>query len=221
MRKTVFYHIYNRGVEKRKIFLDKQDYVVFLGYLRDYLTPKNEGELSNRLSDLKLNPRDREKISKLLKLNNFNGELELLCYCLMPNHFHFLVRQNSERTIDSFTNSLVTRYVMYFNKKYKRVGHLFQDVYKAVMIENEMQLLHLSRYIHRNPLGLESGKDEHQRLFTSLPEYLGQRKTSWIEIETIWSYFSKVDPKNSYFSFVQQTDERERIENLLLEDFEL
>ena len=140
-----FYHLYNRGVEKREIFVDDQDYAVFLSYLKDYLVQKDIQALNLRLSDPLLTSGEREKIYKLLKLNNFKDHIILLCYSLMPNHFHFLVKQDEEETIDSFLNSLLTRYAMYFNRKYKRVGHLFQDVYKAVLIESEEQLLHLSR----------------------------------------------------------------------------
>src|SRR3989344_6529764 len=88
-----FYHIYNRGVEKRIIFLDQQDYAVFLSYLKEYLLPKNEKELYERLSDPNTSAKEKDKILRLLRMNNFAEEIILLAYCLMPNHFHFFIKQ--------------------------------------------------------------------------------------------------------------------------------
>lgn len=213
--KNGYYHLYNRGVEKRNIFVDEQDYSVFLLYLKEYLTPKNEKELFARLSEEGLSWLEKEKIKKLLRLNNFSEKIDLLCYALMPNHFHFLVKQSSLNAIDSFSNSLMTRFVMYFNKKYRRVGPLFQGVYKAVFVDSESQLLHLSRYIHRNPT--ESEEINPQKVYTSLPEFLGQRKTDWVKPSIILNYFSKKNDKNSYNQFVQETNNVDVIDNLTLE----
>src|SRR3989344_6311854 len=138
-----YYHMYNRGTEKRKIFLDKQDYNVFLSYLKEYLLPKSEKELLEKLSDPLLSGTERDKILKILRLNNFSGEITLLAYCLMPNHFHFFIKQKSKGAIDKIMNSLGTRYTMYFNKKYKRVGSLYQGVYKGVLVTNQEHYLHL------------------------------------------------------------------------------
>src|SRR3989338_4061501 len=88
-----YYHIYNRGVEKRTIFKDAQDYAVFLSYLKEYLTPKNEKELNDKFSNPDISYKEKDKIIKLLRLNNFSEEITLLSYCLMPNHFHFFVKQ--------------------------------------------------------------------------------------------------------------------------------
>lgn len=205
-----YYHLYNRGVEKRLIFQDQQDYSVFLSYLKEYLLPKNEKELHERLSDPAISPRERDKILKILRLNNFSNDIILLAYCLMPNHFHFFVKQKSPKTIDKFTNSLCTRYTMYFNKKYDRVGSLYQGVYKAVLIENEAQFLNLSRYIHKQAIRIDKP--------SSYKEYLGLRKTEWVKPEEILSYFSKSNPSLSYENFVKEDDDYEMLKNLTLEE---
>src|SRR3989344_5405375 len=141
-----YYHLYNRGVEKRKIFLDDQDYTVFLSYLKEYLLPKDEKALKELLgSDISY--KEKDSVLKKLRLKNFVDEISLVAYCLMPNHFHMLVKQRSADAIDAFMSSLNTRYSMYFNRKYDRVGSLYQGVYKAVLIETDEQLLHLTRYI--------------------------------------------------------------------------
>lgn len=136
-----YYHLYNRGVEKRVIFLDEQDYAVFISYLKEYLSPKHEDELQKKLDDPNISPKEKDRMLRALRMNNFAEEITLLAYCLMPNHFHFFIKQKSAGAIDKFMNSLGTRYTMYFNKKYKRVGSLYQGVYKAVLVTTEPQFL--------------------------------------------------------------------------------
>lgn len=207
-----YYHIYNRGVEKRVIFLDQQDYSVFLSYLKEYLLPKKEKNLHERLSNPQISSVEKNKILKSLQLNNFNQEITLLSYCLMPNHFHFFVKQKSVNTIDKFMNSLATRYTMYFNRKYNRVGSLYQDVYKAILISSEAHFLHLSRYIHKQALKLNNQP-------CSYPEYIGLRKTSWINPDEILSFFSKTNPSSTYENFVMQPEESEKLKNIVLEEY--
>lgn len=149
-----FYHLYNRGVNKRKIFTDKQDYSVFLSYLKNYLSFLDRKKLDAILADNETTGQEKERIRKLLGLNNFFGRIELLAYCLMPNHFHFIFKQADKMAMEFMMRSLMTRYTMYLNRKLKRVGCLFQGVYKAVLITTDEQLLYLSRYIHRNCLSL-------------------------------------------------------------------
>ena len=204
-----YYHLYNRGVEKRLIFQDEQDYSVFLSYLKTYLTPKEKDDLLRLLSKPGLASREKDKILKELRLNNFSGEIKLLAYSLMPNHFHLLVKQKSANSIDRFMNSLGVRYAMFFNRKYKRVGSLCQDVYKAVLVESEPQLLYLTKYIHRNCLEVLASQEDVLRAYyaqpSSYPDYLGLRKTEWIYPEEILAFFSKTNPRLSYKSFVEET----------------
>lgn len=220
-----FYHIYNRGVEKRNIFQDEQDYGVFLSYLKEYLTPKNEKEIYFQLSNPNISPKEKDKLLRLLRMNNFFGEIKLLSYCLMPNHLHFEIHQHNLESIDRFINSIGTRYTMYFNEKYKRVGPLYQGVYKAVLIESDEQLLHLSRYIHKQALifkpaskgdALRSWKEKQPSSFL---DYLNLRKTSWVKTDEILNFFNKngKDYKNSYENFVTGNEDFEIISKLLLD----
>lgn len=211
-----YYHIYNRGNEKRPIFRDQQDYGVFLSYLKEYLVPKDEKELQKKLADPLLTSRERNKIVKLLQMNNFANEITLLTYGLMPNHFHLLIKQKSAESIDRFMNSLGTRYTMYFNPKYKRVGSLYQGVYKAVLVSTDEQLVHLSRYIHKQTLASQGQALQDQP--SSYPEYLGERKTKWVHSEQILSYFSKTNPTLSYRSFVEQEEDLSIIRDIIIED---
>jgi putative transposase len=203
-----FYHLYNRGVEKQVIFRDEQDYRVFLSYLKVYLEPKDTHALEMLIGDDNTPWKVKSDALKLLRLNNFHDTLSLLSYCLMPNHFHFLIHQTTADTIDRFMNSLGSRYTKYLNNKYRRIGPLFQGVYKAVLIESEEQLLYVSRYIHRNPQSLQDLQDDVLENFETYPyssydDYIGKRHTKWVKPEMILGSFSKSD-LFSYASFVKQ-----------------
>jgi len=199
--KNGFYHIYNRGVEKRVIFEDEQDYKVFLNYLKEYLSPpiKMEG----RLKTFTLKGTTFQGIPHHPK--NYFLKIELLAYCLMPNHFHLLIKQIEKGSMKDFMRSVATRYSMYFNKRYSRVGTLFQGIYKAVMIGDDNYLLHLSRYIHLNP---SEYTNDLPSAYSSYADYLGIRKTSWISTGEILSFFDKAKADffkrtNSYKDFVE------------------
>lgn len=197
-----YYHVYNRGVEKRKIFEDSQDYKVFLKNLKEALSPPPKPE------DIKITFTLRgfpfKGVPRLPK--NFSKEIELLAYCLMPNHFHLLIRQTNPGSMQSFLTSISTRYSMYFNKKCSRVGTLFQGPYKAVLVSNEPYILHLSRYIHLNP-----SKYAHNLLsaYSSYADYLGERHTAWVKKEMILSFFNQaklteLEKIHTYKDFVEK-----------------
>lgn len=110
----------------------------------------------------------------------------------------------------NFLRSLMTKYSMYFNKKYKRVGHVFQGRYKAVRVESETQFIYLSKYIHRNPLEiLPTGTVLEGYKYSSYPNYLNLFNQTWVDKTDIMSYFSKINPQESYKRFVEETDERD------------
>lgn len=194
-----YYHLYNRGVEKRDIFLDDQDYTTFLSFVSEYLTPKNIEGLTKTLQDTSLYPHEKIAIRNTLKRNNFATNLDLLSYCLMPNHFHFLLKQRLPHTIDAFMNSLGTRYTMYFNRKYKRVGPLYQGVYKAAPLTSTKQILFLSRYIH---------KQAYRTQPCSYPDYIKGQTTNWLHPQELLSYFATTYPTLSYESFVKTPEEK-------------
>jgi putative transposase len=195
------YHVYNRGVEKRTIFEDEQDFKVFLKNLKEYLSPTSETETKTTFL-----VRNKSYTGVKRRPKNYYGQLELLAYCLIPNHFHLIVKVGKGDTLKKFMQSLSTRYSMYFNKKYQRVGSLFQDRYKAILVQEEVYLLHLSRYIHLNPAEYSSNISD---AYSSYGEYLGLRKTDWIKPDVILSYFNQeVLPDfkkiNSYKKFVEE-----------------
>jgi len=203
-----YYHLYNRGVAKQPIFLDTQDYKMFLFYLKLYLTPPNlQGET------LKTPP--------TRKLKNFYNRLKLLAYCLMPNHFHLLLYQKEAEGINLFMRSLATIYAIYFNHRYKRVGTIFQGAYKAVLVETETQLVYLSKYIHRNPREiLPTRRDLVGYKYSSYGNYLRLFQQDWVKPNDILNLFSTSKPVGSYQTFVEETDERDlpTIKNIVIEE---
>lgn len=216
---NTIYHIYNRGVEKRKIYLDDQDYSVFLNYLKEYLSPP---QIFGKKSKKSLDMQDALQ-GRTFKGKNYFGQIELMAYCLMPNHFHLMIKQNTNKNaIKEFVQSLLTRYSMYFNKKYNRVGTLFQGKYKAVIIINEIYLLHLSRYIHANPY--EYTKDL-VNAYSSYSSYLGLTHTPWLKPDLILNFFennkNSVEFKNinTYKGFVEEyiKDNKEFLKDIKLE----
>lgn len=136
-----YYHIYNRGVEKRNIFLDKKDYFHFLKLLyvcnsSKSITLRNIGEQFNRGGTI----------------------VDIGAYCLMPNHFHLLCKEKINSGITMFMKKLLTAYAMYFNKKYKRSGILFQGRFKSEHADDDRYLKYLYSYIHLNPAKLKNAK---------------------------------------------------------------
>ncbi len=152
MRKVVLatgeiYHIVNRGIEKRQIFTDKREYqraLLAIDYYRF-------SDLSAGLAQV-LNLEIEKRNFFLSQVRKHNKLIDLLAYCLMPNHFHLLIKQLEEGGIKEFVSNFSNSYVRYFNTKNKRVGPLFQGVFRAVRIEDDEQLIHVSRYIHINPV---------------------------------------------------------------------
>ena len=179
-----YYHIYNRGVDKRIIFLDEQDYKVFLNNLKIYLINKEDKPINKIPFTLK--GTTFQGVPHQLK--DYHNKIELICYCLMPNHFHLLIKQSEQTVISEFMKSLTVKYSMYFNNKYKRSGQLFQSRYKAIRIGDEGYLLHLSRYIHLNPIAYTNNLID---TYSSYGEYLGLKKTKWINSEIILEYFKQ------------------------------
>lgn len=145
-----YYHIYNRGVEKRDVFLDDFDRFRFIHDLFEFNDTAPAGKFSKGKSPApsqhsEVQPPNITKRIPLVKIH---------CFCLMPNHYHMLVEQIRDGGVIDFMKKLGTGYTMYFNKRYNRVGPLFQGRFKAVHIDEKAHLRYLPLYIHLNPLDL-------------------------------------------------------------------
>lgn len=193
-----YYHVYNRGVEKRNIFLDDHDFRMFLHLLKLYLSPPTKDN-TKRLT--------RNNLVRPRPVKSIHQEIELIAFCLMPNHFHLLLKQVDRTGMTRLMRKLATAYVMYFNDKYNRVGTLFEGIYKAALIDSEYYLLHLSRYLHLNPSELTRNNLVNYP-YSSYPYYLGRKNAAWINPTPVLSYFKSeknnlLKPVNSYRDFVE------------------
>jgi putative transposase len=204
-----YYHVYNRGVDKRPIFLDTDDYSVFLSLLKEYLAPRDDNELLKKLNNSNLSISERNRIWHSIRRKNFSDEISLMAYCLMLNHFHFFLKQKTPKILNQFMGALSASYSLYFNHKYHRVGTLYEGVYKAVLINDEGQFLHLSRYIHKQALSLQ-GEALQEIQPSSYADYIGIRRTNWIHPEEILAFFSNDDKRFSYQNFVREWKEEEQ-----------
>lgn len=201
-----FFHVYNRGVEKRKIFLDEEDYKIFLYYLYIYLADPEKIKVKY------------PKLRPHLKNNNLFGKVKLIAYCLMPNHFHFLLYQLDADATTKLIKQVTIAYTRYFNTKYKRVGPLMQGKYKAASVTEESYLLHLTRYIHQNPLKVNfvlTALRNYQ--WSSYKNYLHLTQSDYLYPEEILTFFSTVNPQLTYESFVEASTEASLTEDLTLE----
>jgi putative transposase len=141
------YHIFNRGVTKQVIFHDTKDYYRFLFLILYFQSPivfKNINELIPQF----MQHRVLQKLAlEIIKKRT----VELVAFCLMPNHFHLILKESEEGGISAYMQRVLNAYSKYYNTKYQKSGHVFQGPYRAVHVEDNEQLLHLSAYIHRNP----------------------------------------------------------------------
>lgn len=160
-----YYHIYNRGVDKRVVFNNEADFSRFIKSLIEFNTLDPIGSLFE-------NSFHKPKEPKLggLAAKSEKPLVDIVCYCLNPNHFHFLLKQVSDRGIEKFMHRLSTGYTQYFNLKNKRTGSLFQGNYKAVHIDTNEYFFHLSVYINLNfrihslgGLAAKSSWEEYER----------------------------------------------------------
>lgn len=158
-----FYHIYNRGVDKRDVFSDQDDINRFFQSMKEFNVIEPIGSIyENKFQKSKNKPRSSTPKSNKL--------VEFVVYCLNPNHYHFLLTPVNDKGVEKFMQKLGTGYTNYFNEKYKRSGSLFQGRFKAVHIDTNEYLLHLSTYVNLN--------DRVHQLGSSTPK-LG--KSSWGE----------------------------------------
>lgn len=200
-----YYHVFNRGVNKRPIFGNKRDYSRAINLIRFYVSKDYPIRFSKFLF---LSTDQRREIWE--KLEKSEKYAEIICYCFMPNHFHFLLKQKVDNGISKFIANFQNSYTKYFNIKYNRVGPLLQGQFKAKKIDSENQLLHLSRYIHLNPYSsaiVGNIEDLLNYEWSSLSEYATKNKFKFCFKETVLSYFKD---KESYKEFVLDNADYQR-----------
>ncbi|MBI4039390.1 transposase [Candidatus Daviesbacteria bacterium] len=219
-RKVIFandeiYHVFNRGVEKRPTFTDKRELGRGLITLDFYRLAKLPLKLSRFL-----NLAEAERAKFRQDLNTFEKLVEIICYCLMPNHFHLLLKQKLEGGISTFVANFTNSYTRYFNTRHERIGPLFQGLFKAVLIESDEQLIHVSRYIHLNPVSsllIEPDELESYQ-WSSFPEYMGSSNKNIASPKLVLDLLpSKEKYKQFVLDQVDHARKLEQIKHLILE----
>ncbi len=213
-----YYHVYNRGVEGRPTYTSSREYRRFLELVNYYRFQEPPTSFSN----FKNYPNEKkEEVMNDLKMYQ-NVQVEILNYCLMPNHFHLLLSQTKPNGISNFMSKLQNGYTKFFNKRNNRYGSLFQGRFKSIIIESEAQLLHVFRYIMLNPYSNAIIKDVNK-----LNKYPWMPLTSYIQNtpkedmlnkELIRNYFAnQKDLKEFIFDHADCQRKLEIIKHLILE----
>lgn len=161
-----FYHVYARGHGRRTVFKDNEDYEIFLNLFKRHLDTESVHDRNGR------------------QYKHLRGEIELNCFCVLPNHFHLLLFQYNEGAMQQLMRSVMTAYGQYFNKKYNSSGSVFESTYKASVITIDEYLMHISRYIHLNPV------DWSEYRYSSINYYLGEMPPTWLHPERVLELFN-------------------------------
>ena len=182
-----YYHVYFRGANRSRIFRDAADFEKMLQLFARYLSLE---EVRNAAG---------------VSFPNYYNRIELNAFCLLPTHAHLLVYQRQQGSMKEFMRSLLTSYSMYFNKKYKRSGPLFESRYKAVLVD-DTYLEHVTRYIHL------SSKQWQEYEYSSLPYYLQQVSDEWIVPKRILERFSS---SSAYRIFMENKEQSKEMLDIL------
>ena len=142
--KSYFFHVFNKSIAGFNIFQKKDCSQRFIELLDYY---------NNQIIPIKFSLAKQRKLYKYENLLSFNNTrlLKILCFCIMPDHYHLLIKTDRIEKLSKFINNVENSYTRYFNIRFRRKGPLWQSPYKKVIIRSNEQLLHVSRYIHLNP----------------------------------------------------------------------
>lgn len=218
LENNFYYHVYNRGINKQITFNKEPDYFRAHDLARYYssLCPKKEFS-----SFIKLSKNTRDDYWKKV-IDHSDKLVKFICYCLMPNHFHFILKQNVDNGISKFMADFQNSYTRYFNTKNNKFGPIFQGRFKSELIDNDRYLLHLSRYIHLNPYSskIVNSKDKlFDYPWSSFQEYISNFTPALCTTKLVLDHFKD---QNSYIDFVlERADEQRELEmlkHLVIED---
>lgn len=211
-----FYHIFNRGVARAPTFISRTEHKQAMLTLSYYRYAKPPVSLA-RFKEFS----QEERQQLLVSLQEAEKLVEIMAFVLMPNHFHFLLKQNQDNGISKFASQFTNSYTRYFNTLNERVGPLFQGVFKSVHIETDEQLVHVSRYIHLNPVVSNVIKEEDLLAYpwSSLSDYLGSGVSTQIFTDPVLAHFKNPQEYRRFiFDQIGYGKELERIKHLVVDD---
>lgn len=227
MRRTIFangelYHIYNRGVEKRTTFLDEQDYFRAIHALYVFNDKDNHVHLTRAIGGVR--GRTSAIIPAYIPRKKREKLVDIIAFCLMPNHYHFLLKQVQEGGVSKFMQKFGTGYTMYFNERYDRNGVLFQGKFKSVFVGKEKYFSNLLNYIHLNPVDLiepnwkEEGITNWPKVRKFLQDYRWSSYKDYIGLKNFPSVMSgEALSKYSDYTVQWLRTDLDRVESLILE----
>ena len=210
-----YYHIYNRGVCKKVIFKDDKDRIRFIFLILYFQADNNFPQISrivtsyvkHRVFDI-----GNDVKSKLIS----KRFVELTAFTLMPNHFHLIVKETKEGGMGKYMQRVLNSYTKYFDTRYGISGHLFEGPYKAVHVEDNEQLLHLSAYVHLNPRALkEWRRRETSYLWSSYQDYV--RENRWGDILKSEIILEQFKNKKEYKNFIETSGAKEIKDELAID----
>lgn len=207
-----YYHIFNRGVDKRKVFIDGDDFNRFLQSMDEFNSILPIGSIYENFFNKKKLGHSMSKFSdkrEKEKLVNF------VCYCVNPNHYHFLLEQMVDNGIEKFMQRLGNGYTKFFNNKHLRSGSLFQGRYKSIHIDSNEYLLHLSVYINLNDKVHQLG---HSMSKSSWNEYMRGDNYSFCNKNIVLDQFNKIKDYEVFANdSLEPIMQKKELENFLLE----
>ncbi len=196
-----YYHIVNRGVHKQKLFIDTRDYSRFLFLILYFQSPEsfiNIGRFASYFVKHRVFNISEKTYTKIIR----EREVNLHAFCIMPNHFHLLISEEVEGGISRYLQRVQNSYGKYFNTRYSKSGHVFEGPFRAVLIEDNEQLLHTSAYIHRNPIEMKRTQNEYEQYpWSSYLDYTTENRWKLcLDDKPIAEQFDSID---KYKKFVQ------------------
>jgi putative transposase len=201
-----YYHICNRGVEKKNIFIQEKDFLRFIDYLI-YFNTENPSWIINDLreSGIDAHPKKEEMLA------------DVVAYCLNSNHFHLILKENKQGGIAKFMKKICTGYAMYFNKKYNHVGVLFQGRFKSVHIGSNEQLLYTSAYVNCN-CEIHGFARAEEYLWSSFSEYVKDKSVVVSGGEVVLEEFENKEEYRKYaLNQISSMRENKETKNIFLE----
>ena len=196
-----YYHICNRSNDEHPIFLDERDYGRLLFSILFYQAPIPFYNIGRQTSYFVRHSMFNIPLDTFKKVAA-TRKVELNAFTIMPNHFHLLVQEKTKKGISLYLQRLQNGYAKYFNEKYKKRGHLFQGVFRAVPVKTNEQLFYLSAYIHRNPRELEKWRDkEIEYPWSSCQDFI--KKNRWGELLKPMIILDQFSNAESYYEFLK------------------
>ncbi len=168
------YHVFTKSIAGYVIFNNQEEYDRMLDSIKFYQMGKP------LISFARFNESTKGKQNIVVEASKGEEQINIIAYCLMPTHIHFILEQKKEEGISNYMNNLLNSYTRYFNLKHGRKGTLWESRFKNVLVEDDIQLLHLTRYIHLNPVTAHIVDDPKDWGHSSYHEYIGTTGNKYI-----------------------------------------